>query len=139
MAPNEKRTLMQKKLQEACDFFALHLNASVRHVAIENPVMHRHAMQRIKNYTPQSQTLQPWQFGDWESKRVCLWLKNLPLLKPDFGSETECSEARGFDGRPQERVHRMSPGKMRSLERSRFFPGMAQAMAEQWRSFIREK
>jgi hypothetical protein len=54
-------------------------------------------------------------------KATCLWLKNLSPLEP-----TEIVEGR------QSKVHRMSPNKHRSRERSRTFQGIADAMAEQW-------
>ena len=67
------------------------------------------------------QFVHPWQFGHGETKRTCLWLKNLPPLAP-----TEI-----VDGRVA-RVHRMPPGPDRGKERSRFFDGIAAAMAQQW-------
>lgn len=67
------------------------------------------------------QIIQPWQFGHGEVKATCLWLKGLPPLKP-----TNIVEGR------EARVHRMPPGPDRWKERSRTFPGIAAAMAEQW-------
>jgi hypothetical protein len=68
-----------------------------------------------------SQIIQPWMFGHGETKATCLWLKNLPLLKP----------TNIVDGR-EHRIHKMSPGPDRWKERSRTYPGIAKAMAEQW-------
>jgi hypothetical protein len=51
--------------------------ADIAKIAVENPVMHKHAKQAIVNYREPSQTFQPWQFGHGETKRTCLWLKGL--------------------------------------------------------------
>ena len=112
-------------------------NAPVQRVAVENPVMHKHAKALIENYQEFSQSVQPWQFGDFERKRTCLWLRGLPPLKGRYQSERECALALGIDPdtRADNRVHSMGPGQDRSKERSRFFPSIAKAMAEQWGGF----
>lgn len=69
----------------------------------------------------QDQVIQPWMFGHEETKAICLWLKNLPNLEP-----TKIMKKR------IPRVHFASPGKDRWKERSRFFKGVAEAMASQW-------
>jgi hypothetical protein len=85
----------------------------------ENPIMHKYAAEIVgEKY---SQIIQPWQFGHGETKATCLWLKNLPRLKP-----TNIVEGR------TPRVHFASPGPDRWKERSRTLPGIAAAMAEQW-------
>lgn len=109
------------ELDEGAELFSALWNAPIDRVAIENPIMHRHAKERIRNYAPPAQTVQPWQFGHGETKATCLWLKNLPPLKP-----TQIVEGR------EQRVHRMPPGPDRWKERSRTFEGIAQAMADQW-------
>lgn len=119
--PGRTREEMWRELDEGAALFSACWNAPVERIAVENPVMHSHAKARIRNYRPFSQTIQPWQFGHGETKRTCLWLKNLPLLTP----------TRIVTGR-ENRIHRMSPGKNRGRERSRFYPGIARAMAEQW-------
>ena len=96
--------------------------------------MHRHAKQRIIGYQAPAQSVQPWQYGDWETKRTCLWLRNLPPLVPALPT---LDSARAWhelpiDAMPAARVHRMAPGADRTKERSRFFPGIAAAMAAQW-------
>jgi hypothetical protein len=112
---------MQRELDEGAALFSDCWNAPIERICIENPVMHKHAKARIVNFREFAQSIQPWQFGHGETKRTCLWLKNLPKLVP-----TEIVEGRTA------RVHRMPPGKDRQKERSRFFPGIAQAMAQQW-------
>lgn len=108
-------------LDEGAALFSAFWNAPIERVALENPVMHRHAKARIVNYRPPAQSIQPWQFGHGETKRTCLWLRNLPPLVP-----TNIVSGR------EARVHRMSPGPDRWRERSRFYPGIAEAMADQW-------
>jgi len=100
-------------------FFRELLTADIPHIAIENPVMHKYGKKIIGRGHDQS--IQPWQFGHGETKRICLWLENLPELEP-----TDV-----VDGR-EARVHEMPPGEERSKERSRFFSGVAEAMADQW-------
>lgn len=121
--PPKGKTVSQMwaELRIGADLFSDLWNAPIDRICIENPVMHKHAKERIRNYREFSQSVQPWQFGHGETKRTCLWLKNLPQLRP-----TDV-----VDGREQ-RVHRMSPGPDRWRERSRFFPGIAAAMASQW-------
>jgi hypothetical protein len=122
-APPAGRTLheMWCELDEAAGLFSAFWNAPIERICIENPVMHRHAKARIVNFQPHRQSVQPWQFGHGETKRTCFWLKNLPPLRP-----TAIVEGR------EQRVFRMPPRPDRWRERSRFFPGIAQAMAEQW-------
>ncbi len=113
------------QLYEACMFFKMFLDADhIPRKAIENPIPHKYAVERIgKKY---DQLIQPWQFGHGETKAVCLWLDGLPPLTP-----TDIVQGR------EARVHRMPPGPDRAKERSRFFPGIAAAMAEQWTTLDR--
>lgn len=67
------------------------------------------------------QIIQPWQFGHGETKATCLWLKGLPLLQP----------TNIVDGR-EGKVWKMAPGPDRAKLRSKTYPGIARAMAEQW-------
>lgn len=122
-APPPGRTAddMQAELRAGAALFSAFWNAPIDRICIENPVMHRHAKALIDAYRPPAQSVQPWQFGHGEIKRTCLWLKNLPCLTPT------CVVA----GR-EARVHRMPPGPDRWRERSRFFSGIAEAMAAQW-------
>jgi site-specific DNA-cytosine methylase len=106
----------QAEQKEAIQFVCRLLDAPIPRICIENPVgILSTAIE------PPEQYIQPWQFGHGETKKTGLWLKNLPLLKP-----TSIVEGR------EARVHRMAPGPDRWRERSRTYPGIAQAMAEQW-------
>lgn len=108
-----------EQMQKAARFFRRLLKAPIARIAIENPVMHGHAVE-IVGRGP-DMTFQPWQFGHGEVKRTCLWLKGLPPLEP-----TEI-----VDGRTP-RVHHASPGPSRWKQRSLTYPGVAAAMADQW-------
>jgi hypothetical protein len=101
---------------EALAFVQALLDAPIPRIALENPVSI--ISSRIRK---PDQVIQPWQFGTGEVKATCLWLKGLPKLTP-----TDIVEGR------EARVHLMPPGPNRWRERSRTFPGIAQAMAEQW-------
>jgi hypothetical protein len=68
-----------------------------------------------------SQIIQPWQFGHGETKATCLWLRNLPKLQP----------TNIVDGR-EHRIWKMPPSENRQKLRSKTYPGIAAAMAEQW-------
>lgn len=126
-APPNDKTLAQMwgELDEGAALFSAFWNAPIDRIAIENPVMHRHAKERIANYEEFTQSVQPWQFGHPEVKRTCFWLKNLPPLVP-----TNIVEGR------EARVHRSTGwgkhAETRWRERSRFFSGIAEAMADQW-------
>lgn len=119
--PGKTLDQMWRELDEAAELFSDIWNAPIPRICVENPVMHKHAKARIRNYENFAQTVQPWQFGHGESKRTCFWLRNLPTLQA-----TNIVEGR------EQRVHRMPPGADRWRERSRFFTGIADAMADQW-------
>lgn len=121
--PPPGRTLadMWRELDEGAALFSAFWNAPIDRVCVENPVMHKHAKARIENYQPFAQSVQPWQFGHGETKRTCFWLKGLPPLQP-----TDIVEGRAA------RIHLLPPGPERWRERSRFYPGIAAAMADQW-------
>lgn len=119
--PGKTAAQMRAELVEGAALFSAFWNAPIERICVENPVMHRHAKALITNYAPPAQSVQPWQFGHGEVKRTCFWLKNLPALVP-----TNVVEGR------EARVHRQSPGPDRWRERSRFFTGIAEAMADQW-------
>ncbi|MCZ4258569.1 hypothetical protein O4H53_23750 [Sulfitobacter sp. G21635-S1] len=121
--PPAGKTLRQmwRELREGAALFSDFWNAPIPLRCIENPVMHKHAKALIDNYREFAQSVQPWQFGHGETKRTCLWLHDLPPLVPT-----------DVVGGRENRVHRMPPGPDRWKERSRFFKGIAEAMADQW-------
>ena len=107
------------KMFDGANFFKRLLMAPVDRIAIENPIQHKYARQIIG--VPQCQTIQPWMFGHGETKATCLWLQNLPKLKP----------TNIVDGREQ-RLHKLPPSADRWKIRSKTYQGIADAMAEQW-------
>jgi hypothetical protein len=107
---------------EALEFVRFLLGAPIPLIAIENPVSI--ISSRIAKPT---QIIHPWQFGHGEEKTTCLWLKGLPKLRP----------TKVVDGRDQ-RIWKMSPSPTRWKERSRTYPGIAEAMADQWSRFAGE-
>jgi len=107
---------MDGRQQAAVSFFMSLARANIPLIAIENPVCIMSSLWRKAD-----QTIQPWQFGHGETKATCLWLKNLPLLRP-----TEI-----VDGR-ENRVHRLPPSEDRWKLRSTTYAGIAAAMADQW-------
>lgn len=131
-APPRGRTLgdMWRELDEGAALFSACWNAPIARIAVENPVMHRHAKERIENYRPAAQTVQPWWFGDPAFKATGLYLKGLPplvatnrLVTPRTGTP---------EHRAWSQVHRAPPSPDRWRDRSRTYPGIADAMAEQW-------
>ena len=107
--------------QAAIDFFMMFTRLTCPW-AIENPVgiMSTH-------YRKPDQIIQPWQFGHGETKATCLWLNRLPKLVP-----TNVVEGR------EARIHRMAPSPTRAADRSRTYPGIAAAMADQWSKALSE-
>ena len=132
--PGRTRDEMWRELDEGAALFSDCWSAPVARVAVENPVMHRHAKSRIRGYVAPAQSVQPWEYGDWETKRTCLWLRGLPPLVPTYPTIDAARAALGIPAgaMPVARVHRFPPGADRARERSRFFPGIAAAMADQW-------
>jgi len=114
----------QKRSQQtaALAFVRTLLEADIPRIALENPVSVISTKIRRPN-----QTIQPWQFGEPYQKRTCLWLKNLPPLKPTSLISAEKRE---------QAVWLESPSEDRWKRRSITYPGIAQAMAQQWGSLL---
>lgn len=127
--PGKTLAEMWEQLDQGAELFSKLWNADVPRVAIENPVMHKYAKARIKNFEPFTQSIQPYEFAesieaeDNISKRTCLWLRNLPPL---IKTGTLTRETARHD------IHNASPGKDRWKIRSKFHKGIAEAMADQW-------
>jgi hypothetical protein len=138
MSREERLAFMWRKLDEGAALFSDLWNAPIPRVCIENPVMHSHAKERIRNYAEFTQSVQPWQFGDFETKRTCLWMRGLPALSPTYSTISACAAALGLapESKPVDRVHKASPGPDRWAERSKFFEGIANAMAWQWTDML---
>lgn len=110
--------------QEGIDFFMLFANADCERIAIENPVG---IMSSV--YKKPSQIVQPYEYGNMEQKKTCLWLKGLPLLQPTNNVYDQMME---LPKNKRERLHYLPPSPERAKLRSKTFPGIAKAMAEQW-------
>jgi hypothetical protein len=122
------RGLRDPKLtDDALDFVHLLLNSGIHRIAIENPIGAINT--RICKPT---QIIQPWQFGDNASKRTCLWLKNLPPLVPTDILPLPAS-GRWANQTPSGQ-NKLGPSPTRWKERSKTYPGIARAMADQWSS-----
>lgn len=118
--------------EDALDFVRKLLNADIPKIAVENPISV--ISSRIVKPT---QTIQPYEYGDDASKKTCLWLKNLPQLKPTsliaprqvlhkgklvyrYGNQTDSGQ------------NKLPPSEHRWKDRSKTFQGIADAMASQW-------
>lgn len=96
----------------------------VPRVAIENPVG---IMSRL--YRKPDQIIQPWMFGHPETKATCLWLKGLPPL---VATRDVREEMDSLPENERARCHHLPPSPQRGILRSKTFPGIAEAMADQW-------
>lgn len=105
-------------VRTASIFFMKMLNAPAERVAVENP-----APMKLAGLPRYSQILQPYQFGHPYSKRVCLWLKNLPPLLP----------TRGYYVEHEQWLQHCSHNQHR---RAKTFEGIAEAMANQWGDMV---
>lgn len=109
------------EVKAAGDFFLACLNANAPCVAVENPVMHKYGREVIGRGP--DFTVQPWQFGDNERKRTCFWTRGLPPLVATSSLDGTTAGTS---------IHREAPGPDRKRNRSRTFPGIADAIAQQW-------
>ena len=118
LAVSGARWFEQKRNEQkaALQFVRNLMNAPIKHIAIENPISI--ISSHIKKPT---QVIQPWMFGHGETKATCLWLKNLPPLKP-----TNIVEGR------EQKIWKLPPSEDRWKIRSQTYTGIAEAMAAQW-------
>lgn len=151
---NRRRPGRALLTEEAIEFvrFLLGLKTKINRIALENPI--GCISKRIR---PPDQIIQPWQFGSSASKATCLWLENLPKLKPtniilpNYGCHCGqrfhrelgafgCPKCKGIQGPAKLIYDNQTPSGQNKLsggmwkERSKTFPGVAEAMAEQWGS-----
>jgi hypothetical protein len=123
-----------RQLRLGAEFFErLWNNPHIDKVACENPIMLGYAKALI-GCGKQTQTVQPWMFGDPEQKATCLWLRGLPALKPTYATWDDCRTALKLkrDAKPKQAVHLAPPGEDRWKMRSLTYQGIANAMADQW-------
>lgn len=139
--------------QKSINFFLDLAFSDIPKIAIENPIGIMST-----EYRKPDQIIQPWQFGHPESKKTCLWLKNLPLLEPtDYADWKQyrcrcggvfkvelgkygCPNCTGdygaakplWNNQTKSGQNKLTPSKNRAKLRSKTYPGIAKAMAEQW-------
>lgn len=111
------------RLEAVIFFKSLYYAKGIDRIAIENPVGYMNS-----HWSKPNQIIQPWQFGHDYSKRTCLWLVGLPKLQPT--KIVELTYVTTSNGKRFTRGWYGMPRK--SKDRSRTFPGIANAMAEQW-------
>lgn len=127
--------------KQAIDFFMYCINSDIKFTGVENPIGIMST-----EYKKPDQIIQPYFFGDDEQKATCLWLKNLPKLvhtdKPNL-FESEITHVKPYfiiskkSGKKYTRIHSLGSGH--SKERSKTFPGVAAAMANQWGDYLLQK
>lgn len=125
----------RKDQEKGIAFFKALWNAPIDLIGLENPKPLPELIHSVGRY---SQIVQPWHFGDSYQKSTCLWLKGLPKLKPtkivDRGEMLITSSGKKIPKWYSDA--KSSSGEQTETDRSRTFPGMAAAMAEQWGDYL---
>lgn len=122
---NKRRPGREQETEKALQFVEMLMDAPIDKIAIENPIGCISSRIRKPN-----QIIQPYQYGHPESKATCLWLKNLPELKPT--NILTLPESGRWNNQTASGQNKLTPGPNRWAERSKTYQGIAQAMAEQW-------
>lgn len=121
-----------RDMEDGAGFFRALYHAPIRFKVIENPIQHKHAIS-LHGCGKATQYVQPWMHGHPESKATGFWLAGLPKITPTNNVRHIMD---GLPAKERNRIHYMSPGPDREAERSRTYPGIAAACAEQWGSFM---
>lgn len=118
--PSKESTVPERleRRGKAIRFFMQIQKLPIKRIAIENPQPHPYVIQWVGRFHDK---IQPYMFKIPETKGICFWLYRLPPL---MSTVTESKR--------EARIHYMSPGENRSKERARFYPEIADAMADQW-------
>lgn len=124
----------QRKLDRelAAAFFMEFINADCDHIVVENPIGCMST-----RYKKPSQIIQPYEYGHHDRKSTCLWIKGLPNLKPTEIVDPQLQKM--GDGKLYSEWHIKTfnmPKEERAKERSKTFPGIAAAMANQWSEYL---
>jgi len=124
-----KRGLRDPQLTEnALQFVKMLMDAPIHRIAIENPV----GVISTRIRKPDC-IIHPWEHGHPESKKTCLWLKNMPpLLSTDI---IELPKSGRWENQTASGQNKLGPSPTRWKERSKTYPGIAKAMAKQWGCF----
>lgn len=122
----EKR--MDGRQAVGASFFMLLMNAPIPRICIENPVC---VMSTL--YRQPDQIIQPYQFGHDASKKTALWLKGLPKLRPtQFVEPRMVGNLPRWGNQTDSGQNKLPPSEERWALRSKTYPGIAAAMADQW-------
>lgn len=135
--------------EEAIRFFMSIMQSSCRNISIENPVgiisgdyvkkHFPHLCEELGLPIKYTQIIEPYYFGDSANKKTCLWLKGLPALEHDPANYVEGSVyITAPSGRRSPEWHQKT-GKGSGHIRSKTFPGIAKAMAEQWGNYLKRE
>lgn len=149
-----KEKVLDGRQQYAINFFMMIANRKCDYIAIENPV----GIMSTKWRKP-DQIIQPWQFGHPESKSTCLWLKGFPKLQPTkiaefkkyrckcgntfdsnagkYGCCPDYAAKPLWDNQTKSGQNKIPPSADRSKMRSKTYTGIAEAMADQWGSILK--
>lgn len=134
----EKAVKRKKDREDAVNFFISLSKVDIPYIAIENPIG---IMSTI--FKKPNQIIQPYMFGDEAQKATCLWLKNLPLLEStNIVGKGEIIKFKSGKSMPKwiaDAFYKCKTQEERSTLRSKTFPGIADAMAQQWSDFILRK
>jgi len=115
------------KLDLGAQFFKTLMESDIPRIALENPIPHKYAVERIgRKY---NQIIQPWMFGHAETKATCLWLKNLPSLQETNNVKEHMLT---LPRKERLRLHYLPPSKDRAKIRSKTYSGIADAIARQY-------
>lgn len=130
----EKARRRKELRNDAANFFMSFINANVSKIAVENPIGYMST-----HYRKPDCIIQPWMFGHHARKSTCLWLKGLPALQPTNIVDAGVLLPGGYSVGASANYAVDESGKILSWNdprtakiRSKTFPGIAKAMAEQW-------
>lgn len=137
----DKAVQRMKDREAASDFFMRFIDADCARIAVENPVC-----VMSSRYRKPDQIIQPYQFGEHARKGTCLWLKGLQRLRPTENVDPGAILVGGYSVGASANWAVDENGKAlrwrdprTAKARSKTFPGIARAMAEQWGGYITEK
>ena len=122
-----KQKIKDGRQQQGINFFMRVINSDCPRIAVENPI----GIMSTKHRKP-DQIIQPYEFGDPSRKATCLWLKGLPKLIPTNIVEPDlyvCKNGKTFS---RDYMEALSEGENRGRLRSKTYPGIAKAMANQY-------
>lgn len=129
--PHPKYPNRRQDMLDSAEFVKALYNSDIKHIAIENPVGLLSSRWRKPD-----QIIQPYMFGDEATKTTCLWLKNLPLILPTKivgkGERTIFASGKSHPKWYADALALAKTKQERQTLRSKTFPGMAKAFAEQW-------